>query len=68
MEDGSPGLERLAGDGDRGHAAPDDAVPLEDSDLADGDIVGVGVGVAAEEVGDGGAADAAADDAQSGWC
>lgn len=61
MENGGAGLEDVAGDVDRGHAAPDDAVSLED---LDGEGIG---GVAAEEVCDGGAADAAADDADSGW-
>lgn len=56
VENGSAGLESLAGDGNGGHASSDDAVSLEDSDMADS----MGVGVAAEKVGDGGAADAAA--------
>lgn len=59
VENGSAGLESFAGDGDGGHTASDDAMSLENCDLGDG----VGRGVAAEEMGDGGAADAAADDA-----
>lgn len=61
VENGSAGLESLAGDGDGGHPTSDDGMPLEDGDLGDG----VGRGVLTEEMSDGGAADAAADDADS---
>lgn len=62
VENGGAGLESLAGDGDGGHSPSDDAISLEDSDLADC----LGFGVAAEEVGDGGAADSATDYANCG--
>ena len=61
MDDGSAGLETLAGDGDGGQPAPDDAMALEECDLG----YGVWRGVVAEKMGDGGATDAAADDADS---
>lgn len=59
MENGGAGLEGLAGDVDRRHAPPDDAVSLEHSDCE----VESGRGILAEEVCHGGAADAGADDA-----
>lgn len=57
IENGSPGLERLPGDGNHGHTASDYAILLKDSDLADRHIVGVGFGVAAEKMGDRGSPD-----------
>lgn len=63
MENGGSGLEDVAGDIDGGHAASDDAVSLEDSDA---EIGMVGTGVEAEEVGERGASDAGADDADGG--
>ena len=63
MEEGGSGLERLAGDGHDGHAAADCAAALEDEDFGGGSRVR---GVLPEEVGDGGAADAGADDADGG--
>lgn len=51
------GLESLAGNSDGGHTAADGGMALEDTDLG----VVRGGGVAAEEVGDGGAGDSAAD-------
>lgn len=61
VENGGTGLESLTGDGDGGHAASHDAISFEDCDLTDCLVWGV----AAEEVGDGGTADAAADYADS---
>lgn len=59
VENGSAGLESLAGDSNGSHPASNKAMALKDSNLGDG----VGRGVTAEEMGDGGAADTAADDA-----
>lgn len=59
VENGGAGLEGLAGDVDRGHATPNDAVSLEDPN---GEVEIRGR-VAAEEVGHRGPTDAAADDA-----
>ena len=60
VENGGSGLEGLAGDVDGGDSASDDGAALEDTDVEGGG------GVAAEEVGERGASDAAADDADSG--
>lgn len=63
MEDRGTGLEGMAGDVDRGHAAAYEAVSLEDSDVE----IGNGIGrVSTEEVGNGRAADAGADYADGG--
>lgn len=64
MEDGGTGLEGLAGYVDGCRAASDDAISLEDSDVEV--EVGIGGGVGAEEMGNGGAADAGADYADGG--
>jgi len=60
MQNGGSGLEGLARQRNGGYAAPDDAVALEHSDIGGGSGLR---GVLAEEMGDGGAADAGADDA-----
>lgn len=59
VENGGAGLEGIPGDGDRGHAAADGGVALEDSYGTD---FGLGwIGICAEEMRDGGAADPAAE-------
>lgn len=63
VEDRGTGLEDIAGDVDGGRATSDNAVSLEDSD---GEIGSAIVRVSAEEVGNGGAADAGADYADGG--
>lgn len=63
VENGSSGFEGFSRDGDSGYAAPDDAVPLEYLDFRGGSEPRR---VFAEEMGDGGAADAGADYADGG--
>ncbi|KAK3038570.1 hypothetical protein RJ639_028021 [Escallonia herrerae] len=60
VENGRAGFESIASNGDGGHPASNDAVPLEHPDFANTGRI-VGLGVKAEEVGYGGAGNATAD-------
>lgn len=61
MDDAGAGLEGVAGDGDGGRPAANDAVSLEDSDFQGIWIGGIGF----QEMGEGRTCDSAADNANS---
>lgn len=64
VKNGAAGLEGIPGDGNHGHAAADGATALKDSYGADFGLGWIGIG--AEEVSDGGAADSTAEYAYCG--
>lgn len=67
VQNGSSGLECVSGDVDGGHAPTDDVVALKYPNVESGGGV-VGRSIMSEELGDGGAADAASDYTHSGCC